>query len=165
MKEAFSRVTSMVGLAAVMAGCAGVAQLAPNANEAEVRAAWGVPTLQAKTATGERWTYSTAPMGRQVWLLDFDGNGRLTGRVQGLTFNRIVQVQNGQTQAEVEALLGPSYWSLRYPFRQEELVHIYRFDDILTPMCFYVGYNDKGMVTSTGMQEEDRSRHRIGRPC
>lgn len=104
-------------------------------------------------------------MGRQVWLLDFDVNGRLTSRVQGLTIERIVQVQNGQTQAEVEALLGPSYWSLRYPFRQDELVHIYRFDDILAPMCFYVGYNDNAVVTSTGMQEEERSRHRIGRPC
>lgn len=158
-------VASLIGLASVMAGCAGVAQLAPNASQADVRAAWGVPTLQSKTTTGERWTYSTAPMGRHAWIVDFDGNGRLTSRVQGLTINRITQVQNGQTQAEVEALLGPSYWSLRYPFRQDELVHIYRFDDILVPMCFYVGYNLKAVVTSTGMQEEDRSRRRIGRPC
>ena len=163
--KTFRSVASMIFVAAAVAGCAGVTQLAPNASQAEVRTAWGVPTLQAKTTTGERWTYSTAPMGRQVWLLDFDTNGRLTSRVQGLTINRITQVQNGLTQAEVEAVLGPSYWSLRYPFRQDELVHIYRFDDILVPMCFYVGYNDKAVVTSTGMQEEDRSRHRIGRPC
>ena len=163
--KAFHSIASMISVAALIAGCAGVAQLAPNATQADVRATWGTPTLQAKTTNGERWTYSTAPMGRQVWLLDFDANGRLTSRVQGLTIERIVQVQNGQTQAEVEALLGPSYWSLRYPFRQDELVHIYRFDDILAPMCLYVGYNDKAVVTSTGMQEEDRSRHRIGRPC
>lgn len=155
----------MFASAALMVACVGIAPLAPGATQAAVRSAWGTPTLQAKTASGERWTYSTAPMGRQVWLLDFDTSGRLSNRVQGLTINRIVQVRNGQTQAEVEAQLGPSYWSLRYPFRQDELVHIYRFDDILTPMCFYVGYNDKAVVTSTGMQEEERSRHRIGRPC
>ncbi len=163
--KAFRSVASMLCLAAALAGCAGVATLAPNASQAEVRTAWGAPTLQAKTANGERWTYSTAPMGRQVWLLDFDASGRLTSRVQGLTIGRIVQVQNGLTQTEVEALLGPSYWSLRYPFRQDELVHVYRFDDILTPMCFYVGYNDKAVVTSTGMQEEERGRRRFGRPC
>lgn len=163
--KAFRLAASVLCVAATMAGCAGVATIAPNASEAEVRAALGTPTMQTKTADGVRWTYSTAPSGRQVWLLDFDGNGRLTSRVQGLTLARVSEVQNGQTQAEVEALLGPSYWSLRYPFRQDELVHIYRFDDILTPMCFYVGYNDKAVVTSTGMQEEERSRHRIGRPC
>ena len=163
--KAFRLVAALISAAAVIAGCAGVAQLAPNASQADVRAAWGVPTLQAKTANGERWTYSTAPMGRQVWLLDFAVDGRLTSRVQGLTIERIAQVQNGQTRAEVEALLGPSYWSLRYPFRQDELVHVYRFDDILAPMCLYIGYNDKAVVTSTGMQEEERSRRRIGRPC
>jgi hypothetical protein len=152
-------------LIVTVAGCAGVAQLQPDASQADVRAGWGAPTLQEKTVTGARWTYSTAPMGRQVWLLDFDANGRLVSRVQGLTIERISRVQNGQTQAEVEALLGPSYWSLRYPFRRDELVHIYRFDDILAPMCFYVGYNDSAVVTSTGMQEEDRSRDRLGRPC
>jgi len=155
----------MIALTALLVGCAGMVPLAPDATQADVRAAWGVPTLMTKTSNGERWTYSTAPMGRQVWFLDFGSNGRLISRVQGLTIKRIAQVQNGQTQVEVEALLGPSYWSLRYPFRQDELVHIYRFDDMLTPMCFYVGYDDKGVVTSTGMQEEEHDRRRIGRPC
>lgn len=155
----------MIVPSAMLVGCAVTAQLSHHANQADVRAAWGPPAIQAKTSNGERWTYSTAPMGRQVWFLDFDANGRLISRVQGLTIERIAQVQIGQTRADVEARLGPSYWSLRYPLRQDELVHIYRFDDILAPMCFYVGYSDKGVVTSTGMQEEERSRHRIGRPC
>lgn len=163
--KTFRSVVSMIFLTAAIAGCAGFSPLALDTSQADVRTAWGAPTVRARAANGERWTYSTAPMGRQVWLLDFDGSGRLISSVQGLTMNRIARVQNGLSQAEVEALLGPSYWSLRYPFRQDELVHIYRFDDILVPMCFYVGYNDKAVVTSTGMGEEDRSRHRIGRPC
>jgi hypothetical protein len=147
------------------AGCVGISAINVGQSQAEIRATWGAPTLQTKTAAGERWTYSTAPMGRQVWLLDFDAKGQLVSRVQGLTVDRITQVQIGQTRAEVEARLGPSYWSLRYPLRPDEWVHIYRFDDALAPMCFYVGYDEKAIVTSTGMQEEDRSRHRIGRPC
>ena len=154
-------------LVALMAGCVGITSLAPGASQTEVRAAWGAPTLQTKTATGERWTYSTGPEGRTVWLLEFDAGGRMLSRTQGLTLTRVTQVRNGQTQPEVEALIGPSYWTLRYPFRPEELVHVYRFNDIVTPTCFYVGYNAAGVVTSTGMQEENRGHSGFGmaRPC
>ena len=154
-------------LVALMAGCVGITSLAPGASQTEVRAAWGAPTLQTKTAAGERWTYSTGPEGRTVWLLEFDAGGRMLSRTQGLTLTRVTQVRNGQTQPEVEALIGPSYWTLRYPFRPEELVHVYRFNDIITPTCFYVGYNNAGVVTSTGMQEENRDHSGFGmtRPC
>ena len=165
--KAFRIFPVLLGLVALMAGCVGVASLAPDASQTEVRAAWGAPTVQTKTAAGERWTYSTGPEGRTVWLLEFDAGGRLLSRTQGLTLARVTQVQNGQTQPEVEALIGPSYWTLRYPFKQEELVHVYRFNDIITPTCFYVGYNASGVVTSTGMQEENRGHSGFGmtRPC
>ena len=154
-------------LFALLAGCVGLAPLAPGASQTEVRAAWGAPTVQTKTVAGERWTYSTGPEGRTVWLLEFDAGGRLVSRTQGLTLARVTQVRNGQTQPDVEALIGPSYWTLRYPFRPEELVHVYRFNDIITPTCFYVGYNASGVVTSTGMQEENRDHSGFGRtrPC
>ena len=165
--KAFRIFPVLLGLVALMAGCVGVTPLAPGASQSEVRAAWGAPAAQTKTAAGERWTYSTAPEGRQVWLLEFDASGRLLSRTQGLTLARVTQVQNGQKQPEVEALIGPSYWTLRYPFRPEELVHVYRFNDIITPTCFYVGYNASGVVTSTGMQEENRGHSGFGmaRPC
>ena len=160
-------VTASMCLAILSAGCVGIAPLAPGATQAEVRSAWGATALQAKTASGERWTYSTGPEGREAWLLEFDANGRMVSRTQGLTLTRVTQVKNGLTQPEVEALIGPSYWTLRYPFRPEELVHVYRFNDIITPTCFYVGYDNAGVVTSTGMQEEDRGRSKFGmtRPC
>ena len=165
--KAFRNLPVLLGLVALMAGCVGVASLAPDASQTEVRAAWGAPTAQTKTAAGERWTYSTGPEGRTVWLLEFDAGGRMLSRTQGLTLARVTQVQNGQKQPEVEALIGPSYWTLRYPFRPDELVHVYRFNDIITPTCFYVGYNTSGVVTSTGMQEENRSHSGFGmaRPC
>lgn len=165
--KALRRFQATFCLTACLSGCAGIAPLSPGASLAEVRAAWGTPTGQTKTALGERWTYSTAPEGREVWLVEFDAGGRMLSRTQGLTMARITQIQNGQTQPEVEALIGPSYWTLRYPFKPEELVHVYRFNDIITPTCFYVGYNASGFVTSTGMQEENRGSSNFGmaRPC
>lgn len=157
--------------AALLSGCMMLRTLEPGATMADVRAAWGAPTTQAHLSAaaggGERWAYSSAPEGRTVQLLTFDAAGKLVSNVQGLTPQRIAQVTNGQTQDEVEALIGPSYWSLRYPFRQDELVHVYRFMDGTFPTCFYVGYGGDGRVSSTGSRDEDRGDRgmRIARPC
>lgn len=156
---------SLVALTLLTAGCVGLRSVEMGATRDAVRAALGAPTVQSKTGSGERWAYSTAPEGKLTWLYDFDGAGRLVSRTQALTLQRMSQVKNGQTQTEVEALIGPSYWSLRYPFKQEELVHVYRFDDVALPMCFYVGYDAANTVVSSGMQEEIRSSFRMSRPC
>ncbi len=154
-------------MTSITAGCAGVTTLQPGETQAQVRAAWGTPTVIKKTATGERWTYSTAPEGNRVFLLEFDSGARLVSQVQGLTLERVSQIKNGLAQADVEALIGPSYYTVRYPFRQEELVHIYRFQNGPFPTCFYVGYDAAAIVTSTGMGDENRERTRFGmtRPC
>ena len=151
----------------VAAGCAGVTALKSGETQAQVRAAWGTPTVVKTTPTGERWTYSTAPEGNRVFLLEFDGGGRLLSQVQGLTLDRVSPIKNGFAQASVEALIGPSYYTVRYPFKQEELVHIYRFQNGPFAACFYVGYDAAGVVTSTGMGDENRERGRFGlmRPC
>jgi outer membrane protein assembly factor BamE (lipoprotein component of BamABCDE complex) len=165
MKHLFTLALAI--MTSIAAGCAGVTALKPGETQAEVRAAWGTPTVIKKTATGERWTYSTAPEGNRVFLLEFDSGARLVSQVQGLTLERVSQIKNGLTQADVEALIGPSYYSLRYPFRQEELVHIYRFQNGPIAACFYVGYDAAAIVTSTGMGDENRERSRFGvtRPC
>ncbi len=149
----------------VVAGCGSMRPVAIGATQDAVRAALGPPSLQSKTSSGERWAYSTAPEGKLTFLYDFDGAGRVVSRTQALTVDRLSQVKNGQTRTEVEALIGPSYWSLRYPFKQEELVHVYRFDDVALPMCFYVGYDAANTVVSSAMQEEIRSSLRMSRPC
>ena len=88
-------------------------------------------------------------------------SGRLPSQVQGLTVERVSQIKNGLAQADVEALIGPSYYSIRYPFKREELVHIYRFQNGPVAACFYVGYNAAAVVTSTGMGDENRERGRV----
>lgn len=156
---------SLLFFALLASSCANLRPVEMGATEEAVRAALGAPSLQVKTSSGERWAYSSAPEGKLTWLYDFDASGRVVSRTQGLTMAGIAQVKNGQTQAHVEALIGPSYWSLRYPFKQDELVHVYRFDDVVLPMCFYVGYDATKTVVSTGMQEEIRSSMRLSRPC
>ena len=158
---------ALVIIACLSVGCAGVSALKPGGTQAEVRIAWGAPTVVKKTPTGERWTYSNAPEGNRVFLLEFDNSGRALSQVQGLTLERVSQIKNGLAQAEVEALIGPSYYTVRYPFKQEELVHIYRFQNGPFTACFYVGYDAAAVVTSTGMGDENRERGRFGlmRPC
>ena len=165
MKHLFT--LALAVMTSIAAGCAGVTALKSGETQAEVHAAWGTPTVIKKTASGERWTYSTAPEGNRVFLLEFDSGARLVSQVQGLTLERVSQIKNGLAQADVEALIGPSYYSLRYPFKQEELVHIYRFQNGPIAACFYVGYDAAAIVTSTGMGDENRERTRFGmtRPC
>lgn len=169
MKIHFAAVTAIVAIVgtALAAGCVGVTALKSGESQTGVRAAWGAPTVIKKTASGERWTYSTAPEGNRVWILEFDSSGRMLSQVQGLTLARVGLVKAGQSQADVEALLGPSYYSIRYPFKRDELVHIYRFQNVQVAQCFYVGYDAAAMVTSTGMGDENRERGRFGlmRPC
>ena len=159
------RTASLLFFALLAASCANLRPVEMGATQEAVRAALGAPSLQLKTSSGERWAYSSAPEGKLTWLYDFDASGRVVARTQGLTMASIAQVKNGQTQAAVEAMIGPSYWSLRYPFKQDELVHVYRFVDVVLPMCFYVGYDASNTVVSTGMQEEIRSSMRLSRPC
>ncbi len=158
---------AFVIIVSITAGCAGISTLKSGQTQAEVRAAWGTPAIIKKTTSGERWTYSTAPEGNRVFLLEFDSDARLVSQAQGLTLERVARIKNGWAQADVEALIGPSYYTLRYPFRQEELVHIYRFQNGPIAACFYVGYDAAAVVTSTGMGDENRERGRFGliRPC
>ena len=169
MKIRFAAVTAIVAIvaAALTAGCVRVTALSSGESQTGVRAAWGAPTVIGQTASGERWTYSTAPEGNRVWILEFDRSGRLLSQVQGLTLDRIGLVKPGQSQADVEALLGPSYYTIRYPFKRDELVHIYRFQNVQVAQCFYVGYDASALVASTGMGDEKRERGRFGlmRPC
>lgn len=169
MKIRFAALTAIVVIVttALTAGCVGVTALSSGESQTGVRAVWGAPTVINQIASGERWTYSTAPEGNRVWILEFDRSGRLTSQVQGLTLDRVGLVKAGQSQADVEALLGPSYYTIRYPFKRDELVHIYRFQNVQVAQCFYVGYDATAVVTSTGMGDENRERGRFGlmRPC
>lgn len=159
--------TLTIGLAAALclAGCAPRGPLKERSTRDEVRASWGKPTLVQPRAAGERWVFATAPEGRVTWFVDFDEGGRLSNYLQVLTEERIQQVQPGLTQAEVEALLGPSYFTIRFPLKPEELTHIYRYMRPDAPICFYVQYDLGGKVISTGTRNDRVGNPGLERPC
>lgn len=147
-----------------LAGCAPSGTLKEGSTRDEVRASWGKPTLAKPRATGERWVFATAPEGRQTWFVDFDASGRMTAFDQVLTQDHVQRVQPGQTQPEVEDLIGPSYYTMRYPLQPNELAHIYRFVRPNAPICFYVYYGPEGKVLRTDYRD-DRVYNALERPC
>lgn len=156
---------ALITLLFALAACAPFVALKDSASREEVRAAWGGPTLVKPITGGERWIFATAPEGRETWFVDFDASGRMKRQMQVLTEARVAQIQLGQTQAEVEDLIGPSYYTIRYPFRSEELVHIYRYIKPNAPTCFYVHYGPEGKVTNTGSRDDRVGRPSLERPC
>ena len=146
-------------------GCASVADVAAGSRREAVLEKLGAPTERSTLAGGERFVYSGGAEGRETWMFEFDASGNLVKRFQARTMERISQVSVGLKQGEVEALLGSSKWTKRFPFLPDELVYIYRFSDDRVPMCFYVAYNTSAIVVSTGMQKEMLGTDRWGPPC
>jgi hypothetical protein len=99
-------------LAALLAACAGnpfnVSALQPGASRQQVIERMGPPTRIVPLAGGERLQYSLQPFGREAWMVDLDGSGRVVSARQvlnTLSFNRI---EPGRwTRNDVEREFGP----------------------------------------------------------
>lgn len=150
---------------AILMGCASVGELEIGQRRDAVLAKLGAPAQKIAITGGERWTYTGGPEGHETWMLEFDAAGALVRRDQVLTLPRIAQIAVGLKQTEVEALIGPSKWTKRFPFLPDELVYIYRYRDDRVPMCFYVTYGAASSVVNTGSLKEIQGSERRGPPC
>lgn len=160
--RAFLLASTAIGLAA----CAPSGILKERSTREEVRASWGEPKQVKPRASGERWIFTTAPDGGRVtWFVDFDETGRLGNYVQVLTEERAMQVKPGWTRAQVEDWLGPSYYSIRFPLKREEITHIYRYMKPDIPICFYVDYDLADKVIATGTRNDRVGNPGLERPC
>ena len=102
--------------------------------EAEVLREWGTPTSRyTLPAGGQRLEYATGPFGRETWMIDLDGAGRVTrsaqvlAEAQFLDFQMRVGQPAGLPRDEVLRTLGRpgevrgggrqggEVWSWRYP--------------------------------------------------
>jgi hypothetical protein len=122
-----------------------------NASANDVRAKWGPPTQTKKKPSGERWIYSTAMEGRETWFVEFDASGKAQQPLQVLTQERVNSLKLGMGMEDVENLIGPKYYELRYPFKSDQPVHIYRY--LRSPheaTCLYVHYSPQGLVIEIG---------------
>ena len=120
-------------LALAAAGCAfDPATLRTGQDEAQVRAALGVPTGSYQLgAGGKRLEYATGPYGRVTWMVDLDAGGQVSKVAQVLQDRYFAQVRDGMSRDELLLLLGrpadraPEWqdretWSWRFPTYQCE---------------------------------------------
>jgi hypothetical protein len=149
-----TKLVSALCLVALVYGCAQMPQLDSfpvSGTASDVKAKWGSPSVTRKTAFGERWIYTTAMEGRETWFVDFDEVGKAKPPVQVLTPERVSSLRIGMQIDEVESTIGPKYYELRYPFKSDQPVHIYRY--LRSPheaVCLYVHYSAQGKVVEIG---------------
>jgi hypothetical protein len=131
---ALGRVSSALGAALLLLGCAGYgpSDLKAGQTEADVRARMGEPTDRSTLPNGgARLDYARGPMGAHTYRIDVDASGRVQSVQQILTEANFETVRPGQPKANVRDLLGRpaeqrtgwrgvgEVWSYRYDHRVE----------------------------------------------
>ena len=109
MGRAASGVIAATGLALALAGCAYPTQFKPGDSEQAVQTKLGAPYSVVKLdGGGERWLYSTQPMGREAFQLRFDAQGALQSTTQVLTAEKFGAIPWGKyTEQQLLQDFGP----------------------------------------------------------
>ena len=142
-------------LCAALAGCAYPTQFKPGSSQQEVQAKLG-PAYAVKKLDGggERWLYSTQPMGREAYQLRFGADGQLQTTTQVLTAENFGAIPLGQFS--VQQLMqdfGPpmeitSVWSFKGQ------VWTYRFWDNGIKRFAHVHVDPQGVVQKLMFMDE-----------
>lgn len=142
-------------LCAALAGCAYPTQFKPGSSQQEVQAKLG-PAYAVKKldGEGERWLYSTQPMGREAYQLRFGADGQLQTTTQVLTAENFGAIPLGQFS--VQQLMqdfGPpmeitSVWSFKGQ------VWTYRFWDNGIKRFAHVHVDPQGVVQKLMFMDE-----------
>lgn len=135
LRASGGRLVGAVGaltLALVLSGCAMFSLPATGTPAAQVPAQMGgAPmAIQPLANGGERWLYSTLPMGREVYHVDLDAARRVTSVMQVLDFQHLSTTPIGWTRNQVLDFYGPPYEITEVAsFRGK--VWTYRFNDAI----------------------------------
>jgi hypothetical protein len=145
------RLLAFIATTLLLAACAampfGGAGLPPGATRQDALAQLGNPTRAVRLADGgERLQYSQQPFGHEVWMVDLDAAGKVTGVRQVMRdaeFNRIMPGQ--WTREDVEREFGP-------PAQVDAVaswngpIYTYRWRDLDRADMFYWVYFDRQNV-------------------
>ncbi len=94
----------------VLAGCAQFSQPEPGTPADKIRSRMGAPlAVKPLQEGGERWIYSTLPMGREVYHVDIDPQGRMRSFTQVLDFQHLSTIPKDWTRRQVLDFYGPPY--------------------------------------------------------
>ena len=126
------------------------ARLAPGASADEIRQLLGEPSARYPLPGGaQRLEYARGPYGKQTWMLDVDGEGRLRTATQVLTERQFHTLKAGMTRDEVLRTIGPPSATSLVGWHEKQTVWSYRY---ASPFCqwFQVGLSPAGIVQDTG---------------
>ena len=139
----------------LLVGCAYPTQFKPGDSVQAVQAKLGAPFSVVKTDDGgERWLYSTQPMGREAFQLRFGANGQLQSTTQVLTAENFGAIRNGQyTERQLLQDFGPPMEVTQvYSFKGR--VFTYRFWDNSIKRFAHVHIDRQGVVQRLMFMDE-----------
>ena len=138
-----------------LAGCAYPTQFKPGDSAQAVQTKLGQPFSVVKLADGgERWLYSTQPMGREAFQLRFDARGQLQTTTQVLTAENFGAIRNGQfTEAQLLQDFGPPM-EVTQVYSFEGRVFTYRFWDNNIKRFAHVHIDPQGVVQRLMFMDE-----------
>jgi len=144
------RGAGLLGMAVLLAACAGPAGIQPGEPGSAVTARLGPPTLERPLPNGgQRLIYSSQPMGQFAWITDIGADGKVIGTTQALTSERFNMLDSGNW--DTERLLfefGPPAEITHVGLKGEQTVWGYRFrEDGVWNSLMYVYVTDQGVVT------------------
>ena len=94
----------------MLAGCSSFSPPERGESTAQVQSRMGAPmNVITLPHGGQRWLYSTLPMGREVHHADFDAAGQLVSYTQVLDFMHLSRTPIGSTRRQVLDFYGPPY--------------------------------------------------------
>lgn len=136
--------------AIALAGCAAAVgqQVHTGMTESEVLGIGGKPAREQKLPGGETaWDYTLQPSGYFTWRVVYGRDGRVREVRNLATRENSLKITQGMTEADVEAIMGPTfireaYWTGNYSIG-------YRFMDDATFMMLTVLMSKSGQVTGT----------------
>ena len=160
MRPARARALATLALAlaaALLAGCAQPARIAPGTPAAEVLQALGAPTARYPLAGGgERLQYSSQPAGQVVHNVDLDASGRVRGVEQALSealFGARIQ-PNRWTRADVLREYGPPARTMGV-HNFDGTIWIWRYADGPTWRLLFIDIDRAGVVRGWSNGDED----------
>ncbi len=105
-----SLAAAAVAVVSICSGCVNMsnpARLAPGASAEEIRQLLGEPSGRYPLpGGGQRLEYARGPFGKQTWMLDVDGQGRLSAATQVLTERQFNAIKVGASAEEVLRTIG-----------------------------------------------------------
>lgn len=157
----------VAGLLGLLAGCASYSgsSLRPGeSREAEVRGVMGEPALVWQEGTGTDTTrhlaFPRGPMGYHTWIVDLDGQGRLSRIRNVMQEETFATLRPGHDdRSAVQRRFGPPLVVSHFERRDEEVWEYRYCDNWGEPAWFYVLFDATSGIVRRGETQTERQKY------